>query len=76
MEFTLGATYDQLKRTKDAIAAYQRAADLQPDDVPTLTALGQAQMTDDQYDAALKTFRSLAQADSEDAGPLVEDRRN
>ena len=71
MEFTLGATYDQLKRTKDAIAAYQRAADLQPDDVPTLTALGQAQMNDDQYDAALKTFRSLAQADSEDAGPLV-----
>ncbi len=71
MEFTLGATYDQLKRTKDAIAAYQRAADLQPDDVPTLTALGQAQMADDQYDAALKTFRSLAQADSEDAGPLV-----
>jgi tetratricopeptide (TPR) repeat protein len=71
MEFTLGATYDQLKRTKDAIAAYERAADLQPDDVQTLTALGQAQMNDDQYDAALKTFRALAQADSEDAGPLV-----
>lgn len=71
MEFTLGAAYDQLKRSKDAIAAYQRAADLQPDDVPTLTALGQAQMNDNQYDAALKTFRSLTQADSEDAGPLV-----
>ncbi len=71
MEYTLGAAYDQLKRSKDAIAAYQRAADLQPDDVPTLTALGQAQMNDNQYDAALKTFRTLAQADSEDAGPLV-----
>jgi len=71
MEFTLGATYEQLKRNKDAIAAYQRAAGLQPDDVQTLTALGQAQMNDNQFDAALKTFRSLATADSEDAAPLV-----
>ena len=71
MEFTLGDTYDHLKRNKDAIAAYMRAKDMQPDDVPTLTALGQAQMNDDQYDAALKTFRDLAQADNEDAGPLV-----
>jgi len=71
MEFTLGATYDQLKRLKDAIAAYQRAASLQPDDVPTLTALGQAQMNDSQFDAALKTFRALADADKEDASPLV-----
>jgi tetratricopeptide (TPR) repeat protein len=71
MEFTLGQTYEQLKRTKDAIAAYARAADMQPDDVPTLTALGQAQLNDEQYDAALKTFRALEQADSEDAGPMV-----
>lgn len=71
MEFTLGETYDQLKRSKDAIAAYERAADMQPDDVPTLTALGKAQMNDEQYDAALKTFRDLAEADSEEADPLV-----
>jgi tetratricopeptide (TPR) repeat protein len=71
MEFTLGATYDQLKRTKDAIAAYKRAADLQPGDVPTLNALAQAQFTDNQFDEALKTYKDLAQADSEDAGPLV-----
>ncbi|UWZ86781.1 tetratricopeptide repeat protein [Occallatibacter riparius] len=71
MEFTLGATYDQLKRTKDAIAAYKRAADMQPGDVPTLNALAQAQFTDNQFDEALKTYKDLAQADSEDAGPLV-----
>jgi tetratricopeptide (TPR) repeat protein len=71
MEFTLGATYEQLKRPKDAIAAYERAADMQPDDVPTLTALGTAQLNDEEFDAALKTFRELAQADTEDAGPLV-----
>jgi tetratricopeptide (TPR) repeat protein len=71
MEFTLGATYDQLKRPKDAIAAYKRAADLQPGDVPTLNALGQALLSDNQYDEALKTYKELAQADGEDAGPLV-----
>lgn len=71
MEFTLGATYDQLKRSKDAIAAYKRADDLQPGDVPTLSALGQAQLNASQYDEALKTYQGLAQADGEDAAPLV-----
>ena len=71
MEFTLGATYDQLKRTKDAIAAYKRAADMQPGDVPTLNALALAQFTDNQFDEALKTYKDLAQADTEDAVPLV-----
>ena len=71
MEFTLGATCDQLKRPKDAIAAYKRAADLQPGDVPTLNALGQALLGDSQLDEALKTYKDLAQADSEDAAPLV-----
>ncbi|HWG19762.1 MAG TPA: tetratricopeptide repeat protein [Terracidiphilus sp.] len=71
MEFTLGATYEQLKRPKDAIAAYKRAADLQPGDVPTMNALGQALLSDEQFDAALKTYQDLAQADTEDAGPLV-----
>jgi tetratricopeptide (TPR) repeat protein len=71
MEFTLGATYDQLKKPKEAIAAYKRAADLQPGDVPTMTALGQALLNDNQYDEALKTYKDLAQADTEDAAPLV-----
>jgi tetratricopeptide (TPR) repeat protein len=70
MEFTLGATYEQLKRPKDAIAAYQRAADLQPDDVPTMNALGQALLNDNQLDAAMKVYK-LADADSEDADPLI-----
>jgi tetratricopeptide (TPR) repeat protein len=71
MEFTLGATYDQLKKPKEAIAAYKRAADLQPGDVPTMNALGQALLNDSQYDEALKTYKALAQADTEDAAPLV-----
>lgn len=71
MEFTLGATYEQMKRPKDAIAAYQRAVDLQPDDVPTLNALAQALLNDNQFDAALKTYNQIAAADPENAAPLI-----
>lgn len=71
MEFTLGVTYDQLKRSKDAIEAYKRAADMQPGDVQTLNALGQALLNDGQLDAALKDFKDLAQADPDDAGALI-----
>ena len=65
MEFALGAAYDQLKRTKDAIAAYQRAADLEPGDVHTLEALAQALLSDNQLDEALKEYKELADTDPE-----------
>jgi tetratricopeptide (TPR) repeat protein len=71
MEFALGAAYDQLKRPKDAIAAYQRAADLDPSDVHSIDALGQALLNDNQLDEALKQFKLLADADPEDADALV-----
>src|SRR5580698_4821978 len=41
MEYTLGAAYDQLKRSKDAIAAYQRAEDMEPGDPRTIEALAE-----------------------------------
>ncbi len=71
MEFTLGAAYDQLKRPKDAIASYKRAVDLQPGDVPTMNALGQALLNDGQFDAALKVYRDISAADPEDAGAMI-----
>jgi tetratricopeptide (TPR) repeat protein len=71
MEFTLGAAYEQLKRPKDAIAAYKRAADLQPGDVPSMNALAQALLNDGQLDAALKEFQAISAADPEDANSLV-----
>jgi tetratricopeptide (TPR) repeat protein len=71
MEFTLGATYDQLKRPKDSIAAYKRSADMQPGDVPTMNALGQALLNDGQLDAALKNYKALSQADPDDPGALI-----
>ena len=71
MEFALGAAYEQLKQPKDAIAAYQRAADMDPEDVHTLTALAQALLNDNQLDEALKQFKQVAEADPEDAEALV-----
>ena len=71
MEFALGAAYDQMKKPKDAIAAYQRAADMEPGDLHTLDALAQALMTNDQLDAALKQYQALAEADPENPEPLV-----
>ena len=71
MEFALGATYEQMKDSKDAIAAYQRAHTMDPDDVHTLAALAQALITDNQLDEALKQFQKLASEDPEEAAPLV-----
>jgi len=71
MEAALGAAYDQLKQPKDAIAAYQRAADMDPGDAHTLDALGQALLADNQLDEALKQFKLLAEADPEDNEALV-----
>lgn len=71
MEFALGAVYDQLKRPKDAVAAYKRAADMDPEDSRTLNALAQALLNDNQLDEALKTYKQLAAADPEDEGTLV-----
>jgi len=71
MEVALGAAYDQLKQPKEAIAAYQRAADMDPGDAHTLDALGQALLKDNQLDEALKQFKLLAEADPEDTEALI-----
>lgn len=71
MEFALGAAYQQMKDSKDAIAAYQRAQVLDPDDVHTLDALAEALLTDNQLDEALKQYQKLASEDPEAAAPLV-----
>jgi tetratricopeptide (TPR) repeat protein len=71
MEFALGAAYDQLKQTKEAVDAYRRASGMDPRDERTLSALAQALLNDNQLDEALKEFKQLAEADPEDAGALI-----
>lgn len=71
MELALGAVYEQLKQPKDAVAAYKRAADLDPDDGRTMAALAQALLKNNQLDEALQVYRKLSAADPEDASNLV-----
>jgi tetratricopeptide (TPR) repeat protein len=71
MEFTLGATYDQLKKPGDAIAAYKRAEDMEPGDPRTIDALAQALFNNDQFDEALKQYKQLAAADPENNEALI-----
>ncbi len=63
MEFTLGAAYAQLKKPKDAIAAYERAEDLEPGDLRTVDALAEALFNDEQYDESLKQYQQIVAAD-------------
>jgi len=65
MEFTLGAAYAQMKKPKDAIAAYERAEDLEPGDLRTVDALAEALFNDEQYDEALKQYQQLVAGDPE-----------
>lgn len=71
MEFALGAAYDQLKQPKEAIAAYQRASDMDPNDAHTIGALAEALLNNNQMDEALKQYQQLAQADPDDIGALI-----
>jgi tetratricopeptide (TPR) repeat protein len=71
MEDALGAAYEQLKLSKQAINAYRRAAAIEPGDLRTMDALAQALLDDNQLDEALTQFTELAKADPEDSGALV-----
>ena len=71
MELALGADYDQLKRSKEAIDAYRRASDMDPGDAQTLAALAQSLLKDDQLDEALKVYKELADVNPEDVSALV-----
>jgi len=71
MENALGAAYEQLKKFKEAIAAYQRAKDMEPGDLRTRDALAQSLLKDNQLDQALKQYQELVNAAPEDVDALV-----
>lgn len=67
-DFALGASYDQIKRPKDAIAAYRAALDLQPDNaIDVQRGLANALLADGQIDEALKVFEQVVAAEPQDA---------
>ncbi len=67
IEFALGASYDQLKKPKEAAAAYQRALDLEPDNLDTERGLANALLADGQLDPALKVLQQIVAAEPQDA---------
>jgi tetratricopeptide (TPR) repeat protein len=71
IEFALGASYEQLKKNKDAISAYHRALDMEPDNLDTERALGNALFNDGQLDEALKVLSGIVAAEPQDAQSQV-----
>ncbi len=67
IEFALGASYEQARQLKDAIAAYHRALDMEPDNLDTERGLASALMSDNQLDEALKYLKQIVAAEPQDA---------
>lgn len=67
IEFSLGASYEQMKKYKDAIAAYHRALDMEPDNLDTERGLANALLSDGQLDEALKVLNTIVEAEPQDA---------
>jgi tetratricopeptide (TPR) repeat protein len=67
MDYALGMSYDQLKENKNAIDAYGKAFDMEPDNLDAERGLAQALLNDGQLGAALKHFEAISAADPQDA---------
>jgi len=67
IEFALGATYDQLKKPEEAVAAYRRALDLEPGSLDTERGLANALLTDGKLDESLKIYNEIVAAEPQDA---------
>jgi tetratricopeptide (TPR) repeat protein len=67
MDYALGMSYDQLKENKNAIDAYSKAFDMEPDNLDAERGLAQALLNDNQLAAALKHFEAISVADPQDA---------
>ncbi len=67
MDYALGMSYDQLKENKNAIDAYSKAFEMEPDNLDAERGLAQALLNDNQLSAALKHFEAISVADPQDA---------
>jgi len=63
----LGYTYEQTKSYKKAIEAYQRAVDLDHDNLDSVRGLAQNLMNDGQPEAALVQYKAIVDSDPSDA---------
>ncbi|HEX4716125.1 MAG TPA: tetratricopeptide repeat protein, partial [Ktedonobacteraceae bacterium] len=72
MYSTLGATYEQQKDYKGAVAAYQRALSLDKDNLEAMRGLAQNLANDNQMEAALSAYKTFTTSDPQDWQALVE----
>jgi tetratricopeptide (TPR) repeat protein len=63
----LGYTYEQQKEYKKAITAYQKAIELDRDNLDAIRGLAQNLLNDGQTDAALEQYKIIADSNPEDA---------
>ena len=63
----LGYTYEQQKEYKKAISAYQKAIELDRDNLDAIRGLAQNLLNDGQTDAALEQYKIIAESNPEDA---------
>jgi tetratricopeptide (TPR) repeat protein len=66
-ESQLGKTYDSQRDTKNAIGAYRKALDLEPDDLDVERKLAVDLQADNQNAAALQAWKDIAAGDPSDA---------
>jgi tetratricopeptide (TPR) repeat protein len=63
----LGSTYEQQKDYKNAIAAFRQAIAMDKDNLDAMRGLAQNLSNDNQIDAALDEYRTIQDADPQDA---------
>jgi len=71
IQAVLGYTYEQKKDYKHAIDAYRKAADSDKDNLDAARGLAQNLLNDNQTEAALVQFQTIAAADPQDVQTLL-----
>ena len=71
IDSVLGYTYEQKKDYTRAIDAYRKAVDLDKDNLDAVRGLAQNLLNDNQTDAALEQYKTIAAADPQDAQTLM-----
>ncbi len=71
LDFILGASYDELHKSKEAAKAYRAALDEDPDNPDTERALASALLADGQLDEALTILKQVVAAEPADIQSTV-----
>ena len=71
IELAIGASYDQLHKPKEAAAAYQRALDIESDNLDAERGLANALLSSDRLGDALKVYAAIVAAEPQDAQSYI-----